>query len=1132
MKTFRRVLAKTRRSGSSRRCLRGMILGTIGAAVALLSCSSVSALASTTHVYSASFGSPGAAPGELSEPASVAVEEVALGRVGDVYVADMGNNRVQYYNVAGELQGQFTGQDTPAKGFDAPTAVAIDNSTNPLDPSAGDVYVLDSGHDLIDKFEADGSFVDSIATGSGGEPFAELDGAAVDTEGDLWVYQQSGEIDRFSSATTNALLASEASPFGASRGFAVDPEDDLYVNRAAHLIAKINTDEQPLIEELDTQEASAVGVDEQSGEAFVDNKQTIAVFGTAPECTASTPCKTAAGAFIERFGAGHLESGAGVAVNSATGTVYVADAAADELRVFAATTLPGIENEALAGVGVAEATITAEIRAHGTATSYRLEYGTTTAYGSATAEASAGAGLEAVTLRIQLNGLEPGTTYHARLAATNTNGVSHGSDITFTTHPSENGSLPDHRAYELVSAPNNHEVLQPGNTEAGVGETLFSERPLRAAADGDELAYTAEPASTGGSGSQGNGVGDSWLSVRTGSGWSARDVEPPGSELTTRFAAWSSDLSYGIVEALPTNQSDRCDMFFLQSFEGNETTALTPFFVEQPGGCETLYPIDVTASFAGASSDHSHVLFESAEALTPGAVPATNQSGEGEEEEENLYDWSDGRLQLVNILPGSNPVPDPDAAFGGPNGAIGSVNNGPSITNAISQDGTRIFWTDRKTGRIYLRSNDAVTIPVSAGAAEYWTATPEGQYAAYVEGGRAWRFDANRYFESTKPEAEALAEAREALTPEGGGVLAILGMNETGEAGAYTYFVATGVLASNENEFGARSQPGHPNLYVRVGASTKFIATLTAADNFIEGYEKNGGVYLGDWQHAVNERTSEVTPDGAAIGFVSSGQLTAYANRGKREVYLYNGNTGTLVCTSCAPSGLAPQAGATVAVSAGGAGTYQPRWISEDGSRVFFETPEALVPRDRNNTWEVYEWERYGTGTCAEPVGCVYLMSGGAGSERSMLLDASASGDDVFFTSRENLVPSAGTEAVKAYDARVDGGFAEASLSCTGTGCQGVPAAPPTFATPASATFSGTGNYPPGGSVAKPKPQTPSQIRAEHLRLALKACRTKHNRSRRAKCERHARKLYGPTKAAKKARKPTRKTTARGRSAR
>ena len=70
------------------------------------------------------------------------------------------------------------------------------------------------------------------------------------------------------------------------------------------------------------------------------------------------------------------------------------------------------------------------------------------------------------------------------------------------------------------------------------------------------------------------------------------------------------------------------------------------------------------------------------------------------------------------------------------------------------------------------------------------------------------------------------------------------------------------------------------------------------------------------------------------------------------------------------------------------------------------------------------------------------------------------SGNDAFIVTRAQLVPEDRNDAYDLYDARVDG-VDRSPPACTGTGCQGVPAPPPTFATPPSVTFNGVGNFPP-----------------------------------------------------------------------
>jgi Ca2+-binding RTX toxin-like protein len=65
---------------------------------------------------------------------------------------------------------------------------------------------------------------------------------------------------------------------------------------------------------------------------------------------------------------------------------------------------------------------------------YGVEWGLTTAYGSVHWETQVLTGEEPVHVFTEFHGLEPGTTYHYRLIAKNADGTSHGEDRTITTH--------------------------------------------------------------------------------------------------------------------------------------------------------------------------------------------------------------------------------------------------------------------------------------------------------------------------------------------------------------------------------------------------------------------------------------------------------------------------------------------------------------------------------------------------------------------------------------------------------------------------------------------------------------------------------------------------------------------------
>jgi hypothetical protein len=687
-------------------------------------------------------------------------------------------------------------------------------------------------------------------------------------------------------------------------------------------------------------------------------------------------------------------------------------------------------------------------------------------------------------------------------------------------------ALPDERVEELVSTSGNAgEPYPPTSSESGF--RTVSHRPYQAAADGEAMTYVGEPGVSGGTGEAGPGEGIQWLAKRTPEGWKT-EVITPVNTVDGAYQAFSSDDSIGFIGAtlnppLAPEGLSSCRDLYSRSTTGDVYGALyTPL---TPGECGS--PL-----FAGASEDGSQVIFQSEAALTSNATPATEvPAGHSERHQDpsvlsnpcmfgcNLYESVDGRPRLVSVIEGK---PVANATFGGYAGETDAALS--NFSDAISADGSRIFWTDTQTGpdmeHVYVLENGASTVQVSgAGPAEYWAATRDGRYAYYTEAGELWRFDTT-------------ANVREPLAGKGAEVQGVIGVNQTGEDGAYLYFVAEGVLATNETAQNATAKAGRANLYLLHNGNTSFIATLAPNDDFLAA---GGASTAGDWRPDVGQRTAEMTPDGKTLLFQSLEALTGYdnlevANQPLAEVFAYDAADAQLACVSCKPDGEPPNVvesaqAAKVPVSEEST-TYMRRWISEDGGRVFFDTKQALVPSDRNETQDVYEWEREGEGTCRPQTpprlnhGCLSLLSGGESNKESILVDADLTGDNVFF---EHLGPLGHVEApvdhLELYDARVNGGFAESSLACVGTGCQSVPPAPPSFATPASATFAGAGNFAP---AAPPVRVTKRLTRVQKLTAALKKCRTKP-KAKRAACERQARRKY-PSKAKPK----TKRTQTKG----
>jgi Tol biopolymer transport system component len=622
----------------------------------------------------------------------------------------------------------------------------------------------------------------------------------------------------------------------------------------------------------------------------------------------------------------------------------------------------------------------------------------------------------------------------------------------------ESSALPDDRIYEMVSPAenNNADIYVPegslvGSASVTHGETV-TERPFQASTDGDAVVYAGDP-SFEGNGSGGEDRGNEYLSTRAvGGDWDTQNLDRLD-YLTTDYEAFSPDLSLGILSEGGTYDSELPplaqeglskyrDLYERTNNDGSfrslfatlppMTPHLPPIeFGFKESGAGSLHAVEEPPLYAGASADFSNILFEVDDALTPEAVyPAANDL--------YVYNTDEGRTRSVNVLPESEGgEPAPEASFGSypPNADSSPLGcnlfrpNRPDFSHVISSNGSRIFWTDMKTGDLYVRENaanpDAKTVLVSEGGA-FWTANSEGSEAFFTKNGDLYEFDVD-------------TEQTIDLAP-GGEVQGVVGASEDG---SYIYFVADGKLA-------AGAEQGQPNLYLSHEGETSFIATLSPADDEYESF----CYYTGDWRPTIGDRTAEVTPNGHDVVF-------DHDDQGTREVYVYDAESSQLTCVSCLPTG-GPPSGMSY-LPAGGRHdvTQQPRWISEDGSRVFFDSTSALVPRDTNGVLDVYEWERVNSGSCRDATGCIYLLSGGTNPDGSYFIDASSTGDDAFFVTRAQLVAQDSNDNYNIYDVHVGGVLPPSEAQCTGTGCQGAPLPPPVFEAPASATFDGVGNFPP-----------------------------------------------------------------------
>ena len=149
-----------------------------------------------------------------------------------------------------------------------------------------------------------------------------------------------------------------------------------------------------------------------------------------------------------------------VAVDDASGRVYVTDGLKNTYGCTSRRLAPVIGQESAAEVGTSEAKLGVLVQPGGIQTTYRFEYDTREykenegPHGVSVPfpEGSAGEGFSARVVWASAKGLAPGTTYHYRAVATNALGTVVGPDQTFTTVTVAQAACPNEQARGGFSA--------------------------------------------------------------------------------------------------------------------------------------------------------------------------------------------------------------------------------------------------------------------------------------------------------------------------------------------------------------------------------------------------------------------------------------------------------------------------------------------------------------------------------------------------------------------------------------------------------------------------------------------------------------------------------------------------------
>ncbi len=793
------------------------------------------------------------------------------------------------------------------------------------------------------------------------------------------------------------------------------------------------------------------------------------------------------------------------------------------------TTLPAapmVTSEWVSSVESSGATLQAAIVPNGAETTYHFEYGTTEAYGQGTPDAT----IEALTgtnlVRAHITELNPSTTYHYRVTATNEVAgkleTTHGPDRTLTTPillgtelsqscPNEQQRreqpyglpLPDCRAYELASP---LETLGNDTT----GPPYLAHQAL-AAVSGEAVTYASYGVFANPTGAT---LENQYVSRRGPEGWSTQAITPlhhatngetenpyPGVFFTPELTAGITTTNASLADNAPTGE---------EVFTDYRYEFATQIFQYLEGGGEP----------AGASTDLTHVIFGGGEWVNGKTVPVTvNNNGEN----------------------------------------IGGSGTG------ISADGLHVYFDSG--GAVYLRENAEEPQSPLGGGGECTVATDactiEVSASQKTDGYGPKGVDPNRgsaaYAGASADGAKVFFTSDQELTNEAN--TGVSGRQEVivenAHGGTFTLTFkgqTTAPIAYNasseevQSALKALSSIGAANVTVNGGYEVTFHGALAGSEQ--PPLTADGSSLTGETAHVkvqplerpntdlyeydvVSGKLTDLTPDAAEVGGARVQEVMKVSREGPYIYFVAKGDLrGAGGTTPRNSQGSEPivgednvyvvHDGTTQFIATSGS---QPV-VAADGTHLGFESARSLTGYENveseagecngpNGTCsEVYIYDaETGSLECAScnPTGArpegnstpeavteagvvffnssdtivphasdgrqnvyeyedghVHVISDVAGGFESFFLATDPSGDNVFFASADQLLPEDKTNNVMVWDARIGGGYPVAVTPppCnSGDSCKRPPTPQPAlFGEPASATFSGPGN------IATPPP--------------------------------------------------------------
>jgi hypothetical protein len=417
------------------------------AALASLWIAAPSEAAFTTPEFQSTF--TGSGTHQIGNTRSVAVDQAT----NDIYVADRANHRIEKFDALGNFLFMFgdgvnqttggnicpvspgdvcrPGQMSSATfpHWNSPSAVSVDNSN---DASKGDVYVADTSEGTITKFDSGGNQITSNFGTNGVLQVYPFKMTVSAFTGNIWIIDQNWQIVSYDEKGTEGVRVNQNWNVGGEDDLAVDAVNDIYYGSTGGVPLKGNLKQESefggQVGITDPGQARGYYINPANGDILISFGEEVVVHDKT--------CNPALGycAVKDSFGTGHLTDSRGLAVDSATGSVYVADS--NGIEYFKPKVIPDITLTAQPAAGHTDATLFAHVDplGAGNITECKVEWGPTKNYGNSVPCDQSLPITSAADVTAKLSGLTAESPYHYRFAVTNGNGTTKTSDLLVTPH--------------------------------------------------------------------------------------------------------------------------------------------------------------------------------------------------------------------------------------------------------------------------------------------------------------------------------------------------------------------------------------------------------------------------------------------------------------------------------------------------------------------------------------------------------------------------------------------------------------------------------------------------------------------------------------------------------------------------